>query len=62
MYSVRSLTLVYACSMVVQSTAKPLAFDDALNPPLIEGSGHTTSASYRKSSRVTRWTREGEHC
>ena len=46
--------------MVVAATARPLAFDDPLNPPLIEGCGHTTSASYRKTSRVTRWTGEGK--
>jgi hypothetical protein len=45
-------------SMVVATTARPMVFDDPLNPPLIEGCGHTTSASYRKSCRVNRWTTE----
>ena len=53
--------------MVVAATARPLPYEDPLNHPLVEGSGHTTSASYRKSSRVTRWTGEGQltltiHC
>lgn len=47
--------------MVVETTIRPVTFDDPLNPPLIEGYGHTTSASYRKSNRVTRWSTEGEH-
>ena len=47
-------------SMVVAATARPLPFEDPLSTPLVEGSGHTTSASYRKSSRVTRWTGEGQ--
>ena len=46
--------------MVVAATARPLPFEDPLNPPLVESCGHTTSASYRKNSRVTRWTGEGE--
>lgn len=45
-------------SMVVETTIRPVTFDDPLNPPLIEGYGHTTSASYRKSNRVTRWSTE----
>ena len=47
-------------SMVVAATARPLPFEDPLSTPLVEGSGHTTSASYRRSSRVTRWTGEGQ--